>query len=79
MDWQILNSLEAVRLRMTHCLNLLYVLWFAFDSLNSDEMIENDRIASAIYIVSEQFDNAADEIKNCIDMLQAKQKQIHGS
>jgi len=74
MEWQILDDLEAARLRMKHGLNLLDVLWFAFDSLNEDEAVENDKIASAIYIVWEQFDIVADEITNCMDKLQADQK-----
>ncbi len=74
MESQVSDALEAARLRVTHGLNLLYVLWFAFDSLRRGEIIDNDRIASAIYIALEQFENVADEIKNCIDKLQVKQK-----
>ncbi len=74
MESQVLDVLEAARLRVTHGLNLLYVLWFAFDSLRRGEVIDNDRIASAIYIVLEQFDSVADEISNCIDNQQVKSK-----
>jgi len=74
MEWQVLNDLEAAHSRITHGLNLLFVLWLGIDNLDRGVIVDNDRIASIIYIVLEQFDIVADEIKNCMDNLQAKQK-----
>jgi len=69
MDRQILDALEAIQLRMTHGINLLFILWIAFDNLNRGIVVDNDRIASAIYIVWGQFDSIADEISNFMDKL----------
>jgi len=43
--------------------------------LDEGEVVDNDKIASAIYIVLEQFDRAADKVASCKHLMHSSLEQ----